>query len=835
MAEEKNDGYTIEHINRALVESKRPKFYGAMKYWGKKPPNIWRHYIETYTPKNGVFLDPFSGSGISAFEAFKANRKAIAFDLNPLTSFLIEVKSSKFDEKKFGNRVVEIMSKVYKDETYEYYFSTQCPNCNNNEAIAQSFKWESGSIYEIGVECTICGNNETGRSGKKKHKTCGSVYRSLKKPNKEDINKAENMVEINNYWFPDKPFPDSPSFSAGFIEAIGGNSFSKLWTKRNLYVLSKIFHLILEENNTTIKKQLLFGFIQTVHLCTKMSVPRRPKANRPFSTSWGRSAYLCSNRQMEMNPLFVFESSCFKRQSVTNALSNAKVYLGNRPKLKYVHESNKSDRSKNYDIKYGPVNINNIDDYVDEESVDFIMTDPPYGGLVQYFDLSSIWLVWLEKFDGRYKVNYDSEITIKDGSQTHTLDTYSRRFLGGMRKLYKLLKPKGHIVFTFHNKDLKIWNTFLKSLNLAGFKVEKVIHQQNKRTGESNVANPYGTSAADFYIRCIKKKSILNSDIDDFEHFVLTKAIEIIGQRNEPTPYQIVFNGLLPEISEAGFDLKDYDKSLQEILSKHVGDIFKIEENSDNGAGKYWWFVEPEKHIKYPDKKLSERVEESIISLLRRKVSVDFDEVLANIFTRYPNGLTPYVNSIKNILESYAIKSGGKWVYKGNQLEVEFTEHSATIYQLTSLGKKLGFKTFTGKREQPDKYEGKRLSKYANYTSLNKVLRDYSKARLKRIEMIDHLWIADGKVTFIFEVENSTKFTQAIQRGSNIKDDNVVKVIVLPRKRKNEFLSIEDPLFIKNFNEYNWKYLFYDELKKICKKQNPTTETLKLFLKGYKK
>jgi hypothetical protein len=45
---------------------------------------------------------------------------------------------------------------------------------------------------------------------------------------------------------------------------------------------------------------LLFGFIQMLHLTTKMCVPRRAKANRPFSTSWGRSAYICSSRQMEM-------------------------------------------------------------------------------------------------------------------------------------------------------------------------------------------------------------------------------------------------------------------------------------------------------------------------------------------------------------------------------------------------------------------------------------------------------------------------------------------------------------------------------------------------------
>ena len=46
---------------------------------------------------------------------------------------------------------------------------------------------------------------------------------------------------------------------------------------------------------------------------------------------------------------------------------------------------------------------------------------------------------------------------------------------------------------------------------------------------------------------------------DQFENFVVDRAINIIKARNEPTPYQILFNGLLSEISKAGFDLENFD------------------------------------------------------------------------------------------------------------------------------------------------------------------------------------------------------------------------------------------------------------------------------------
>ena len=62
-------------INFSFPEDTRPPIYSAMKYWGKKPHNIWFKYIKTYTPDKGVFLDPFSGSCESIIESIRAGKK----------------------------------------------------------------------------------------------------------------------------------------------------------------------------------------------------------------------------------------------------------------------------------------------------------------------------------------------------------------------------------------------------------------------------------------------------------------------------------------------------------------------------------------------------------------------------------------------------------------------------------------------------------------------------------------------------------------------------------------------------------------------------------------
>lgn len=803
----------MKDINFALVEDVRPPIYTAMKYWGKKPHNIWRTYIENYTTKDGLFLDPFAGSAMSAFEAFKVGRKAIAFDLNPFTTFMIEVLCSDFKKDIFEAEVNKIINSIENNDTYKKFFTTKCRNCGFDNAITQNFKWDDRHLYEIGIHCPNC---------KKKQQ------RYIAKPEKFDIEKAEESEKILiTDWFPDIPFHKSPSFTLSFIKNIGGNNFSNLWTKRNLFVLSRIFDELLKNSDVEIKKQLLLGFIKTIHLCTKMNVPRRENANRAFSTSWGRSAYIAAKRQMEMNPLLLFHGSCFGKQSVESALESVKSYLGGVPKIFYVNKSNKSNRSKSFDIKYGIIDINTITDYLDEESIDFIMTDPPYGGLVQYFDLSAIWLVWLQKYDIKFKLEFENEITVKKGIQD--IEAYKRRFQNGIKNLFTVLKPDGKVIFTFHNKDIEIWNAFLNAISLSGFKIEKVIHQQNKRSGESNVANPYGTSSTDFYIRCIKATSInLKTTEGEFENFIVQKAIKIIGQRNEPTPFQILFDGLLAEMSTAGFDIQNFDQNVEKILSKNTGTIF-VTTNNKGKAGNYWWFTKPEEYIKFPDKKLTDRVEETVAALLRREISVTFDKVLAEIFIKYPNGLTPDIKSIDQILKKYANKSGGRWVYKGGEIERDFTRHTEIIHKLSIIGKKLGFLIYIGKREQSEPYNSKKLSDFADFVSLDFIT---EKEKRARIEMIDILWIdKNSDIKFALEVENSTNFTSGIQRASNL-GSNTKKIMILPNDRECEFKSIKDPLFVDNFKQYNWGYVFYSEVESLVDMNKITNNDIELLLKN---
>ena len=814
-------------INHALVEGVRPAMYAAMKYWGKKPHNIWREYIEANTQEGGAVFDPFAGSAVAAFEAVKAGRKAVVFDINPMTSFLIEAYCSEFHEQKFSESVRSIVSQIQSDSVYRKAFGgVKCHECGSPSYIVQHCKWEGGKIYEMGVE------PESG-------KCCKPARRQLRRPGTAARAQAAaiqtadiDKPPLNKFWIPCKEFPFSlPSFSANFTECLGGKRFRDLWTGRNLYTLSRIFDLILKSDES-VKKHLLLGFVQILHLCCKMCVPRRAAARRPFSTSWGRSAYVCANRQMEMNPLPLFLRNCLGgRQSVRSSVSAVRCHLGKIPNIVRVDDSRTASLSKHVDIKYG------IADAVamgrrfvsEKDGVQFIITDPPYGGLVQYLDLSSIWLAWLEKHDSRFVPDYASEITIKE--DVCDLDAYRRRMARAVKNMVSLIPDNGRIVFTFHNKDIAIWNAFLHALFEAGLRVERVIHQPNRRTGESNVANPYGTSANDFYIHCVKAKKA-HKPSTRFPEAAVAAAKRIIAQRNEPTPYQILFNGMLSEISVKGFRLEKFDEDVQSILRERIGEDFVIVGGGDKRSGPLWWLAHPDQVVKRPELTLSDRVRGSVLGILRENASVSLDEALAEIYVNYPNGLTPDHRSVQSYLAEYASKSHGKWNYKGDR-HAGVSDHTEMLRLLASIGRKMGYRIRIGKREMPEKCEdGRPLASLAD----NDNVRDYIKSAVlaDRVEQIDMLWLdaAAKKVACVIEVENTTSFVHGIQRASNL-GAATPKVMVVPSGRLGELKrALRDRLTRKNFIGQNWRCAVYPDIKTLAGKRKITPALWDKTLRG---
>jgi ubiquinone/menaquinone biosynthesis C-methylase UbiE len=100
---------------------------------------------------------------------------------------------------------------------------------------------------------------------------------------------------------------------------------------------------------------------------------------------------------------------------------------------------------------------------IPSESVDAVVTDPPYGGNVNYAELSDYFLWLFGELAPR-----EGEVVIND---TRGLDIhgYERGLEEVFRECYRVLKPGGLLVSTFNSRDPSVIGAFMLALKNAGF------------------------------------------------------------------------------------------------------------------------------------------------------------------------------------------------------------------------------------------------------------------------------------------------------------------------------------------------------------------------------
>jgi DNA modification methylase len=799
VSDERSMNPKIIHIDHAISPQAHTPMYLMHKYWARKPHNVVGEYIEHYSKKGDIVLDPFVGSGVTAIEALKRGRKAIAIDLDPISTFITRMTLVPAGLEDITKAYEEIKGKA-KREIYKLY-ETRCPKCRKRAVIICSI-WELGKETPREIRLFCPKDNQ----------------RLTKKPDEDDIKKIQTIQRMNvPYWYPrDKlRYADGKDFKEGaHIEEI--NSVESLFTQRNLIALSILYHQIEQVDDSLIKDLLKFRFTSITHLASKMT-PVRP--TRPFSSFWPMHRYWVPPIFMESNVWLLFQSAVKGRQGLLKGKEetneSVKFYKEAKSFEDLDNDANLLISTKSaLGLKSAPVEI-------PKESVDYVFTDPPYGGSIQYMELSALWTSWLkgEKNDPRFELKFGEEITINE-VQGKDFDYYHKMLKASFEQIYDVLKPGRWLTVTFHNTDIKIYNSIIKAVVLAGFDLEKVIYQPPARPSAKGLLQPYGSAIGDYYIRfrkpAKKEKLLSESEIDKerYERIVVNTVKHIIAERREPVAYSTIINSyptIFAELKKNGYPFSA-PEGIEEVLRKHLNREFVLEDVKDEKGkviGKKWWLKEK---LFLDRASLGERVEAAVISVLNRRVVVSFEDILKEIFARPPfeNALTPDTQSIKAILEEYAEKTDGKWQLK-KEMRMRQSQHNQIIQMLVELGKKTGFEVYAD------------LPEWRGRLDL-----PLSKEKIDRVREIDALWLKNNEVFYEFEVENTTGISDAIIRGSNISSPNVKRFIVIPEERKNLLLmKIAEPILKESIEQYKWGFIFYDTIIAFYdkNKQKKTIET----------
>jgi adenine-specific DNA methylase len=153
---------------------------------------------------------------------------------------------------------------------------------------------------------------------------------------------------------------------------------------------------------------------------------------------------------------------------------------------------------------------------LDNGSLDLVITDPPFGGLLHYSELSDFFYVWLRLvLKAKYPDVFGTEFTPKAmevvanrAREPDNPDAFYQRLLTQCwREAHRILKPSGILAFTFHHSEDEPWVAVLESLFDAGFYLEATYPIRSDETkGEGARPGTFGSQLIEYDIIHVCRK-----------------------------------------------------------------------------------------------------------------------------------------------------------------------------------------------------------------------------------------------------------------------------------------------------------------------------------------
>ncbi len=436
-----------QHAIQALSEAVRSETwaprYLTHKYWGRKPANVVRRYVEHFTQgqEDPVILDPFCGSGVTCVESLALGKRTVGVDLNPVATLITEVTGiSPIDLPGLDARYQALMKDVQAELGWLY--RTTCSTCGTT-AVVQSLAWEKNEPVELRYTCARCG-------GKKVHK---------KAPDTADLELIQSIHgSAIPYWYPDVPVFKGWQTLKLFRAHL--KSFADLYTPRNLWALAALWDRISHIEPDADRRILQVVFTSVVAQCTRMIADVKHKGGGP---SWKINTYWLPARWQELN-VFKYFANRFSKMRRAKEDTNAVIGDKYHPVRYRIYTLS----STNLTAEESPEPHQAV---LAPDSVDYVFTDPPYGGEgIQYLELSALWNMWLE--NGH--LSFADEVAF---NPYRNLDAayYAEMLARTFRQVYLALKPGKWMTVTFHNKDSEIWRALLSACSSAGFILDSIV------------------------------------------------------------------------------------------------------------------------------------------------------------------------------------------------------------------------------------------------------------------------------------------------------------------------------------------------------------------------
>ncbi|WP_440697295.1 DNA methyltransferase [Bacillus subtilis] len=601
----------INPISQSVKAKSHTDQYKMHKYFARRPYNVFQNLINHYTKENDLVLDVFCGGGVTVFESVAMNRRAIGVDLNPLATFITKMQLKKVNlallnevgtsfinnlEKELSSYYVyKYNNEDYQIEWVEWAYEVECPLCSSiimlteeNKAISSKGKPKNGYYCcpnasckghdkEVGVKRTDC---KSVGSHPLRMKIFNSEQTLVIKLSKEQASliKSTKYTQLiqEDMIIPDEEIPlNWDRTHEDKLNEKGVYRFRDLFTERNFSINVVIFNKILtlkDQIDNDIVDCIYFAFSSSLRYTNKMTrVTENWENGNP--TAMDKHAYWLPNVYIEANVIEKFKD---RLKAVLKGLSYTEKKIPEGSNHISIDELMKGRQG------YAVLNQSSTNLPLSDKSVDVIITDPPYGSNVQYSELSSFWNIWLKAYENLDDFIFNQEEAVMNRKKNiegfKDLDHYEKVLYEVFLECNRVLKEDGYLVFTFNNKNLKVWISLLKATIRSGFIIPEggVIFQDFIKSYKNTSHLRYsGNVHGDFIYSFIKGNSTLNPTLKEVEplNYITNHITSIVNElynvKAEYTTtelYEKIFNGLIRVLSDLiAANLDEFDKKFDEI------------------------------------------------------------------------------------------------------------------------------------------------------------------------------------------------------------------------------------------------------------------------------
>jgi DNA modification methylase len=510
------DDYDIPAFDHPIETTKATAIYNMHTYWSKKPHDAIRQYIRHYTQPGDLVLDPFCGSGGTALAALMEGRKAIAIDRSPAATFITKNYCTPVDVDDLQAAFEELKKKVKPE--IDWLYETRCDRCGGKATTAYT-------VYSQVFQCTRCLHkvplfdcwdvtSETRDGRPKKVHACPYCYdngiieeistrgehfgavpvmtnyfceggckpvRDERRYNDSDPVKRDyfekydlgKLKEIEAkeipHWYPKDRMMHAPEDQECWGEKwrAGTSNFrtvDELFTKRNLWALAAVFEASIGLND--------------MDMIANSSLMASSKRAQHLEEGGGYipGTYYLPQLSKERNVMGVFSA-------IFSKTKNAKEQITDLLKSNQLLISTQS-----------ACNLIEIPSY----SVDYIFTDPPYSGTIQFGELNFIWEAWLN-LDTHW---HDEEIIVNKVRGISIVD-WENMMREAMRECYRTLKPGRWLSLCYHDTSEGTWELIQNIMSEVGF----IVDQNDKAIYFDTGGRTYNQYTAD---KVTKRDLIIN-------------------------------------------------------------------------------------------------------------------------------------------------------------------------------------------------------------------------------------------------------------------------------------------------------------------------------------